>query len=87
MPTYDAVCENCGEIEIVKRMADPFPTKCLYCGGAITRRFHTHRVIYNAPGFFGYDHQMRRHMTPDRYAKFEKQRDEIRQNAVQDRSD
>jgi len=76
MPTYEARCEHCGIIEINKPMDAPFPATC-DCGGALTRRFSTHRVIYNAPGFDGYDNQMRRHMTPERYAIFEKQKEAI----------
>ncbi len=73
MTTYDGYCENCGDIEIEKPMADDFPG-LHECGGKLERRFGTHRVIYNSPGFYGYDHQMRRHMSSERYDKFLKER-------------
>lgn len=77
MPTYEARCEHCGIIEINKPMDAPFPAVCNVCDRPIERIYHTHRVIYNAPGFDGYDNQMRRHMTPERYAIFEKQKEAI----------
>ncbi len=72
---YDAVCRECGQLEIEKSMHDPFPEKCPQCGESLVRRFASVRTIYNAPGFYGYDHQMRRHMKSDAdYAKFLKKR-------------
>lgn len=42
MPTYSFLCNGrCGEIEVVKRMADPAPETCPHCGGVLTR-------VYNA---------------------------------------
>ena len=89
MPTYDATCDNCGNTEIEKHMDAPFPDTC-HCGGSLTRRFGVHRVIYNAPGFDGFDHQLKRHCSTEAYAKFEKEKEQIltaeaRKNAIQDR--
>jgi predicted nucleic acid-binding Zn ribbon protein len=77
MIRYDAICENCGLIEIKKSMIAPFPKCCQKCGGDLARKFHSPRVIYNAPGFYEYDHQMRRHMSPARYDWFSKRKEEI----------
>jgi len=77
MTLYEAKCEQCGIVEISKPMEAPFPAVCNVCGHPIERLFGTHRVIYNAPGFDGYDDQFKRHCTPEAYARFEKQKEAI----------
>ena len=73
MTKYDAYCENCGLVEIQKPMTDDFP-ELHECGGKLERRFGVLRIIYNSPGFFGYDHQMRRQMSSEKYDEFLKRR-------------
>lgn len=42
MPMYAFKCENCGEVEMFRRMKDDQPTKCDDCGGKVQR-------IYTVP--------------------------------------
>ena len=77
MIIYEAVCENCGLIEIKKSMIAPFPKHCPTCGGDLSRKFHSPRVIYNAPGFYEYDHALRKHIPHDRYQWFEHEKKRI----------
>ena len=87
MAIYEARCDNCGIVEVEKRMEAPFPPVCVHCGGKLQRVYNTHRIIYNAPGFDGYDNQMKRQIGSDRYARFEKEREALRkQHAVQNRA-
>lgn len=78
---YDAICEHCGSLEIEKSMHAQFPGHCPNCGQLIQRVYSSVPVMYNAPGFTAYDEELRRHTTPERYARFVKERDQIRKAA------
>jgi putative FmdB family regulatory protein len=38
MPIYEYACEKCGNVvEVMQKVSDPPPKKCLKCGGRLTR--------------------------------------------------
>ena len=72
---YPAYCDKCGDVEVNKPMADDFPTRHA-CGGKLSRRFSVPAVHFAAGGFYSTDvTRMQKMIGPDRYAKFEAQRD------------
>lgn len=72
---YSATCSKCGEVEINKPMADDFPIRHT-CGGKLSRRFVVPAVHFAAGGFYSTDvSHFQKQLGPDRYARFEAQRD------------
>ena len=72
---YDAHCDNCGTVEIEKPMAAEFPLQHV-CGGAMRQVYRPAHVIFAAPGFYSTDvNYLKRQISPERYARFEQQRD------------
>jgi len=67
MPTYDFLCENCGEIEFQHSLKVPHPTKCPICGGKMERYFGGQKemppVRYEGNGWTGALKRIRR--TPE----------------------
>lgn len=79
--TYDAICDNCGRVEIEKPMKAPFPLRH-ECGGKLKREWAAHPIQYNAPGFYTSDVSRFQNMVgPERYAKFEHQREDAERRA------
>jgi predicted nucleic acid-binding Zn ribbon protein len=76
MAIYSAVCSNCGLIELLKPMSEPFPATH-GCGGRLTRVYHVTPVQYRAAGFRDYDDGLRKKVGKERYAKFEAKRKQI----------
>ncbi len=72
---YSATCEKCGDVEINKPMAADFPTKHT-CGHILRRTYAAPAVHYASGGFYATDvSRMQNMIGPERYARFEAQRD------------
>ncbi len=80
---YDVVCEKCkAESEIDKPMSAAMP-KCSSCGGQLRNAFTSAPPIqYKAAGFYATDvNHFKRQVGAERFAQFEKQRDDINRRA------
>ena len=74
MAIYPAHCENCGDVEISKPMADDFPARHT-CGHILRRRFEPTAVHYAAAGFYKTDvDHFKNQIGPERFARFEADR-------------
>jgi predicted nucleic acid-binding Zn ribbon protein len=82
---YDAKCSNCGEVEIEKRMIEPWPD-VHFCGGQLVQRYVPTQVVYRATGFYHTDvTRFRSQMSPERFARFEAERDATLRRYATDR--
>lgn len=73
---YDAICSECGQVEIEKPMRDEFPRRH-DCGGKLSRLYTATPVHYNAPGFYSFDvSRFEKQVGPERAAKVKDKNDD-----------
>jgi predicted nucleic acid-binding Zn ribbon protein len=76
MALYSAVCDQCGLVEIIKGMMEPWPEKH-GCGGTLRRIFSDVPVHYKASGFRDFDDGLKKSIGPKRFAEFEAKKKRI----------
>lgn len=56
MPTYEYVCNDCGEpLEVVQSIHEPSLTECPACGGRLRKVFGNVGVVFKGSGFYRTD--------------------------------
>lgn len=56
MPTYEYVCNKCGEhLEVFQSFSDKPLKKHQECGGDLKKRFHASGIVFKGSGFYATD--------------------------------
>jgi putative FmdB family regulatory protein len=56
MPTYDYLCEKCGEYEVSQRITEPALTACPRCGGSTKRLLSPTSFVLKGSGWYKTDY-------------------------------
>jgi putative FmdB family regulatory protein len=56
VPTYEYVCNDCGnDLEVVQKFTDAALTQCPVCGGILRKVFYPVGVVFKGSGFYRTD--------------------------------
>jgi putative FmdB family regulatory protein len=70
MPTYDYICEHCGDFEHFQSITSPKLRKCPSCGARVTRKLGTGAgVIFKGSGFYETDYRSESYKQGEKAAK------------------